>query len=117
MKKYLVVWGLALGLLLGSASLASGQVAGGGYSNAGTAWLQSVQNGNMGPVLALLIIREATPYFQGQSGLGFLQLVQRYYSGQLTITVIPADPVTGAPLSFRVACAGGIITIMIQDLS
>jgi hypothetical protein len=115
MKKYLFICGLVLGLLFflsPTASAQSGSSAGSGTST----WLPSVQNGTVSPALALLIIYQATPYFQGLTGLGYWQLVQRYYAGQLTITVIPADPVNGDPLSFRVAYGGGIAIISITDV-
>ena len=122
MKNFLVICGLMLGLLLGLSQSASAQNVPGnnngpGWSNGNNgapqypAW---VNTGNIPNWAALLVIYEATPTYQQAFGLQYLQLLNKYRIGQLTITILTTNP--PSTVTFRVSYGGIDISILIDGL-
>lgn len=106
MKNLLLIGGLVIGLLVGISQSASAQ----SVPNNGNPYPGWVTSGQVPPLVALWVIRQAQPTYQQTFGLGLLQLVHKYNIGQLTITVVTTNPPTN--VIFRVSYGGIDITII-----
>jgi hypothetical protein len=64
--------------------------------------------------VARRVLQEAAPYFQQELNLNFGQLIQKYFQGACTITLVATNPPTNN--IYRVAIGGTAIVIVMDGL-
>jgi hypothetical protein len=113
MKRFLSL--LAFGLCIVTSIAAQGNGNGNGNSANGGG-NGNGSNAQQAPVainwqVAHRVLQEAAPYFQQQLNLNFGQLIQRYFQGLCSVSLVATNPPTNNV--YRVAIGGtGIVVII-----